>query len=401
MGFKDTAAKTYRTTQKFNKKQIDFIYNGKKDFGAIIDGNKDCTDYVAEKIIKFSDRKHAKLKGQIKEKKAEIKSVNRNIRSARRISLTRIDRQILTQPHIAQRRQLRHEKRQLSRQSRRQAARSIMAKSYKASKEGVNNAMNQNPDNLIAAGNNGVAGAAVKALNDRLNPIQKLKNWLEESIRAMLTSLFAHILAIVLPLLIIVSIVVGVFSSTTGMAENLVENIKTEVTEFLDRFKQGDNPSEEEIDKMVAERKDITEEEEKLLRFVFSKIGCTYITANTQEEMQWRRNAYNSSTNEEVYDCSSLAYFAEKEIGKDITLNRACDQADALQKAGKIVPRNDTMKIGDLIYYADDKHPDRTNGVYHVAVYVGNGYVVHAAGKNKGVLYAKVSKKNLYAVYRP
>jgi len=79
-----------------------------------------------------------------------------------------------------------------------------------------------------------------------------------------------------------------------------------------------------------------------------------------------------------------------------------------LMNQGKYL--QDTSKppqVGDLIYYADppdevrDKNKDKWNYIYHVAIYVGNGYVVEAFDNDEGVIYGPLRSKNAFAICTP
>ena len=40
-------------------------------------------------------------------------------------------------------------------------------------------------------------------------------------------------------------------------------------------------------------------------------------------------------------------------------------------------------------------------GIYHVAIYIGNGYAVEALNESNGVVYQKLRTKNAIMVARP
>ena len=75
-----------------------------------------------------------------------------------------------------------------------------------------------------------------------------------------------------------------------------------------------------------------------------------------------------------------------------------------LNNAGKTVASEDagsfSMKPGDLIYYGGSDN-GRYKGIYHVAIYVGNGCAVEALNTEYGVVYQTVRTKNAIMVCRP
>lgn len=62
----------------------------------------------------------------------------------------------------------------------------------------------------------------------------------------------------------------------------------------------------------------------------------------------------------------------------------------------------DTMDLvpGDLVYYGGDSN-GRYMGIYHVAIYVGNGKAVEALNTEYGVVYQTLRTKNAIMVCRP
>ena len=60
-----------------------------------------------------------------------------------------------------------------------------------------------------------------------------------------------------------------------------------------------------------------------------------------------------------------------------------------------IVPTESNLKQGDLIFYAN------SNGaVYHVALYIGDGKVVHAANASKGIIISEYTYMKPYKARR-
>ncbi len=70
------------------------------------------------------------------------------------------------------------------------------------------------------------------------------------------------------------------------------------------------------------------------------------------------------------FDCSGLTQYAWAQAG--VTLPRvAADQYNA----GPHIPR-DQLQPGDLLFFAKD--PDNPATIHHVALYVGDGQMIHA-----------------------
>ncbi len=88
-----------------------------------------------------------------------------------------------------------------------------------------------------------------------------------------------------------------------------------------------------------------------------------------------------------AYDCSGLTLGAWKAAG--VSLNRT---SQAQFRNGRAVSRDD-LQPGDLVFYY--------GGISHVAIYVGNGMIIHAPHPGAGVRYAKVDSMPIAGSRRP
>jgi len=129
--------------------------------------------------------------------------------------------------------------------------------------------------------------------------------------------------------------------------------------------------------------------QEAILRYALSKVGCSY-----DQGKHW-------SLTEDIFDCSSLAMRAYREVGIDIK-NRdafsASEECRVLENLNEVVG-NDLIP-GDLIFYGGRAN-GRYRGIYHVAIYVGNGKMVEARSKSMGVVYGDVRSTNVVICARP
>lgn len=87
-----------------------------------------------------------------------------------------------------------------------------------------------------------------------------------------------------------------------------------------------------------------------------------------------------------AFDCSGLAYWAYKQVG--VTLPRS---SNAMSRVGTPVAKSQ-LQPGDLVFFY---HP-----VSHVAIYVGNGQVVHASTAGKPVKIANLNSMPFTAARR-
>lgn len=145
--------------------------------------------------------------------------------------------------------------------------------------------------------------------------------------------------------------------------------------------------TDEEINGILAGITDSTQR--AAVAFALSKVGYPY-------SQQYRDTG-------SYFDCSSLAYYAWKAAGKDISFNgsnSAAAEAEGLATAGKEVDYSE-IQPGDLIFYSYERN-GRYLDISHVAVYAGGGMVVEAKGAEYGVTYNAVpSVGNIVLVGRP
>jgi cell wall-associated NlpC family hydrolase len=89
-------------------------------------------------------------------------------------------------------------------------------------------------------------------------------------------------------------------------------------------------------------------------------------------------------------DCSGFVRAVYADFGYYIP-RVSRDQATS---AGKQVSESD-MLPGDLVFYANS-----SGSVNHVAMYIGNGMIVHAANSRQGIIRSNVKYRDIYRVRR-
>lgn len=84
-----------------------------------------------------------------------------------------------------------------------------------------------------------------------------------------------------------------------------------------------------------------------------------------------------------VFDCSSFVCYLYKRIGSDLP-RTALEQAHL---GKKVKPKKEKLEAGDLIFIKGSwghYNPEFSQGIGHVAVYIGDGKIIHAKyEKNK------------------
>ena len=115
-----------------------------------------------------------------------------------------------------------------------------------------------------------------------------------------------------------------------------------------------------------------------------TKIGCHYSQDRRYEEG--------------YYDCSSLVQRLYKEVGIDLPAT-ASPQGKYCYENAMLVNKKD-LKPGDLIFYSYEENGEFRN-ISHVAIYVGDGMMVHAANPRRGVVYDPLRDSNVVFYARP
>ena len=274
-------------------------------------------------------------------------------------------------------------KKEKKKEQKRAASKTAVATMLQAKKELSNELVNDK-----ATGNamkDGVRGL-LKSAVDLLNPMRILK-----SLGAKLGFLIAPYVAVFLSmasvLLIVILLVFSVLqplSNVTDGIGNFLSGLRVENSAL-----RNTTLTQEEIEAILL-ASGADETQKQVLSFALSKVGYPY--------SQPRRSSGTA------FDCSSLAFYAWQHAGVDISFGvnyppTAASGAKMLNDAGKSLTSMD-LKPGDLVYYGGSDN-GRYLGIYHVAIYVGNGKSVEALNDTYGVVYQTLKTKNAVMVCRP
>lgn len=115
-----------------------------------------------------------------------------------------------------------------------------------------------------------------------------------------------------------------------------------------------------------------------------TKLGCHYSQERRMEEG--------------YYDCSSLVYRLYKEIGIELP-TIASDQGKYCYENAMLVNKEE-LRPGDLIFYSYEVNNQFRN-ISHVAIYVGDGKMIHAANTERGVVEDNLSTSGVVFYARP
>ena len=115
-----------------------------------------------------------------------------------------------------------------------------------------------------------------------------------------------------------------------------------------------------------------------------TKIGCRY-----SQEKRYQ---------EGYYDCSSLVQRLYQEAGITLPATAAAQGKYCYDNA--MIINKKQLKPGDLIFYSYEENGEFRN-ISHVAVYVGDGKMVHAANPSRGVVLDPLRTNSVVFYARP
>jgi len=116
-----------------------------------------------------------------------------------------------------------------------------------------------------------------------------------------------------------------------------------------------------------------------------TKIGCAYSQENRYAEG--------------VYDCSSFVFRLYRDVAGVQLPSTAAEQGEYCYNNGMAITQ-DMLQPGDLIFYSYETN-GRFMNISHVAIYVGDGMMVHAANPRRGVVYDPLNPSNIGFYARP
>lgn len=326
-------------------------------------------DETVERGIRFSA---SKSKGKVKEHKRNLLEIK-----SKKEAGTKDTKELGSKE--------KSEKKAKSKESKKAAAKTALASVFKAKKEFSNDlASDKSTGDALKDGNSGI----MRVFTEAINPMRYVKS--------LMAKLMGVVLPYILGFMVVFSILLMLISFVFSVLQPIAE-VGEALHSFIEFFTGGDDEpvfrndtlSSDEIDEIVAAA-GADETQETVIRYALSKVGYPY--------------SQDLRTSGTAYDCSSLVYYAWNDAGVDISFGSsypptAAEGARMLESNGK---KLDTMSLepGDLVYYGGEGN-GRYLGIYHVAMYVGNGMAVEALNTDYGVVYQELRINNAIMVCRP
>ncbi|HHV09785.1 MAG TPA: C40 family peptidase [Clostridiales bacterium] len=119
-----------------------------------------------------------------------------------------------------------------------------------------------------------------------------------------------------------------------------------------------------------------SESRSKVVKYALKFVGNRYV--------------YGGTSLTKGTDCSGFVQSVYRDFGYSIPR----DSRSQAASAGKKVSESDILP-GDLVFYANS-----SGTVNHVAMYIGNGMIVHAANSRQGIITSQYKYRNIYCVRR-
>ena len=124
----------------------------------------------------------------------------------------------------------------------------------------------------------------------------------------------------------------------------------------------------------------------EVVSFVLSKVGYPY-------SQPLRKSG-------KAFDCSSLAYYAWKSAGVDISFGGGTTAAAEAEGLKDKIMKEKNLQPGYLIFYSYTTN-GRYKNISHVGIYVGNGKMVEAVDEAHGVCLGDYHNGGLVIICRP
>jgi hypothetical protein len=257
---------------------------------------------------------------------------------------------------------------------------SIMLNAKKNMQNNISDMSGQGTGDLLKDG----SGGLLKTVTDTLKSLAML---LVKNVgAAILQYIAAAFGTFFIPICVFMIFFILLAGAVSGVGSAISLDSDSGETYSLDVEGDGflyESLSEDQIDEIIDaiydNYDDMTSEQETVLRYALSKVGCQY------------DQAYHGNLSVDIFDCSSLVYRSYLQNGTDISNDgtyTAAEECRQLVDAGRTVDGD--MKPGDLIFYGGSDN-GRYLGIYHVAVYAGriNGVdkMAEARGPSWGVVY--------------
>jgi cell wall-associated NlpC family hydrolase len=138
----------------------------------------------------------------------------------------------------------------------------------------------------------------------------------------------------------------------------------------------------------------LSERQKQIARFALKFVGYPYIWAG---EYPTKDSPYGTQKSG-GFDCSGFAFYVMKmHFDYPITVNER-GGSDMAKRAKPRITRK-KLQCGDLIFFGYDGPKSSLGSIYHVGLYLGNGWFIHSTGSTDGVTLSSLDSSSYYKQY--
>jgi cell wall-associated NlpC family hydrolase len=138
----------------------------------------------------------------------------------------------------------------------------------------------------------------------------------------------------------------------------------------------------------------LSERQKEITSFALKLIGYPYVWAG---EYPTKDSPYGYQK-AGGFDCSGFAFYVMKmKFGYPITVNERGGGAMAAKAKPRITRKN--LTGGDLIFFGYKGPDSAIASIYHVGLYLGNGWFIHSTGSSDGVTLASLNSSAYWKTY--
>ncbi len=138
----------------------------------------------------------------------------------------------------------------------------------------------------------------------------------------------------------------------------------------------------------------LSDRQKEITSFALKYIGYPYVWAG---EYPTKDSPYGYQK-AGGFDCSGFAFYVMKmKFGYPITVNERGGGAMAAKAKPHITRKN--LTGGDLIFFGYQGPKSAISAIYHVGLYLGNGWFIHSTGSSDGVTLASLDSSTYWKTY--
>lgn len=135
----------------------------------------------------------------------------------------------------------------------------------------------------------------------------------------------------------------------------------------------------------------LSERQKAVTTFAIKYIGYPYVWGG---EYPTKNSPYGTQASG-GFDCSGFAFYVMKmHFGYPLTVNERTGSAMAANAKSRVTRAS--LKCGDLIFFGPNGPSSTVSSIFHVGLYLGNGWFIHSTGSSDGVTIASLNTSSYW-----